>query len=1003
MFKKIDPKLDASKLEEGVLKFWEKNDTFKKSVEKDAPNGDYVFYDGPPFITGLPHYATLLPSIAKDVVPRYQTMRGYRVERVWGWDCHGLPAENKVEEQLGLRNKKDIEVLGVDKFVGACRSYVSDCSDQWKWYIDRIGRWVDMDHSYRTMDLNYMESVIWAFKELYNKGLIYEGYRTSLHCPRCATPLSKFEITMDAGCYRDVTDTSVVVKFRISKPVKENGMYFLAWTTTPWTLSGNLALAISKKIKYIKVKVGDETYILAKDRAQEILGNIKYKVTEEIRGKDLVGYEYEPIFDLGNSEIEKNKNIYKVYSADFVTTEDGTGIVHIAPNFGEDDFEFGKTNNLPLVDLMDENGVYTKNAGSWVGEYFKKANSRALEELEKRKILFSKIEYTHPYPFCYRCDTPLIYRTQESWYLKISELKKKMLASNKNIKWVPEYFKEGRFKYNIENAPDWSLSRSRYWGSPVPAWRCDKCKELKVVGSLDEIKKLSGEEVKDLHRPEIDLIEFKCNKCKGVMRRVPEVMDCWFESGAMPFAQFHYPFENKDIWDKKFPADFIVEYTGQLRGWFYYLHVLGNALFDSVTFKNVVVTGVLSGTDGRKMSKSYGNYPDPKKVLTNYGADVLRFYFMNSQIMTGGDMDMSEGELGQIKKGMYRMLWNSYSFFVTYASLDNWDPDERGDFSESKRPLMDRWLISRRNTLVKNVTDAMESYELPTACRHLSEFMDELSNWYIRRSRKRFWKSEDDLDKKAAYHTLYKTLMVYASLLAPFMPFVTEEIYQNMKAWRKGKKESIHLTDWPKADEKAIDKKIERDMEIARQIVEAGLSQRNEKGIKVRQPLTSLTVTAPVASLPKDLVNIISEEVNVKTLMLKNVPRNIRDKGAGVSVKLDTKITPELKAEGIARDFVRFIQDGRKKAGFNVEDRIRTSWNVIDVRDVGIVKALQSQAKYIAKETLSVEFIPRAESRGEGTSRSLDKARDKQARSEEYTETVKLDGKEVRFGILRIR
>ncbi|MCD4761574.1 class I tRNA ligase family protein [bacterium] len=475
-------------MEEEVLEFWNKSKTFEKSVEKEAPHGDYVFYDGPPFITGLPHYATLLPSIAKDVVPRFWTMKGYRVERVWGWDCHGLPAENQVEKELGLKNKNDIEKLGIGKFIDACRNYVDSGSEQWEWYIKRIARWVDMKNAYKTMDLKFMESVIWAFKELYEKDLIFEGHRSSLHCPRCATPLSKFEITMDAGSYKDVSETSVVVKFKIKN--KDN-TYILAWTTTPWTLPGNLALAVGKKLKYVAIKItGDNsTYILNQERAEEILSGKEYKILKELKGKELIGLEYEPLFGLNNKTITENQNAFKVYEGDFVSTEDGTGIVHIAPNFGEDDFNLGKDNDLPLVDLMNESGIYTDEAGEWAGIYFKKANKKALDKLGKS--LFSSFDYTHSYPFCYRCKTPLIYKTQKAWYLRIDEIRKKMLKLNKDINWVPEYFKEGRFKYNLENAPDWCLSRSRYWGSPIPVWKCtgDNCDEIKVIGSVGEIEK----------------------------------------------------------------------------------------------------------------------------------------------------------------------------------------------------------------------------------------------------------------------------------------------------------------------------------------------------------------------------------------------------------------------------------------------------------------------------------------------------------------------------------
>lgn len=981
MYKKVDSRQSLPKMEEEILKFWEKNKIFEKSLEKDSPNGEYVFYDGPPFITGLPHYATLLPSIAKDVVPRYWTMRGYHVKRKWGWDCHGLPAENKVEKELGLRNKKDIEELGIDKFVDACRNYVSEGSSQWKWYIDRIGRWVDMDNAYKTMDLDFMESVIWGFKELYDKGLIYEGYRSSLHCPRCATPLSKFEITMDEGSYKEVTDESVTVKFEL----KENpGTYILAWTTTPWTLPGNLALAVGEDIDYVRIKrnsglveeygpggryfYSEGIYIVAKDIFwndvvsnsglrgysslignvnkinEDVLGGIKvddflkkYEI-EIMKGKDLVGKEYKPIFDIENKEIIEDKNTYKIYPADFVTTEDGTGVVHIAPNFGEDDFELGKKYDLPIVEMMDDSGCYTEKVGKeWKGLYFKKAGKKVMETLGDK--LFGISSHTHSYPFCYRCNTRLIFKTQKAWYLKIDELREKMLKSNKDeIKWIPEYFKEGRFQYNLENAPDWCLSRSRYWGSPIPVWKCD-CGEIKVVGSIEEIEKLSGQKVKDLHKPDIDEIELDCD-CGKKMKRVPEVLDCWFESGAMPFAQFHYPFEMKDEFKKIFPADFIVEYTGQLRGWFYYLHVLSNALFDSVAFKNVVVTGVLAGTDGRKMSKSYGNYPDPKNTIEKYGSDALRFYFMSSPIMSGGDMSMNEKDLEQVIKGMLRMLWNSYSFFVMYANIDEFEADKKFDPKKLEN-LLDKWIVSELHTLIRDFNLHMENYELHKASRLLPKFVDQLSNWFIRRSRRRFWKSEDDGDKKDAYETLYYVLVELSKVMAPFMPFVSDEIFKNLT-----KKESVHLEDFPMHDEELIDSEVNEKMQLTRDIINNGLQLRTAAKIKVRQPLSELLTISN--KLNEELIEIIKEEVNVKNVSvidkIEVSESVIVDEESNVG--LNTEITDKLRLEGMAREVVRSIQQMRKEAGFEVDNRIEVGFETQS-------KVFEEFGDLIFKETLA--------------------------------------------------
>jgi isoleucyl-tRNA synthetase len=957
---KKETKNQFSQMEEEVLGFWEKSNTFEKSVNKEAPQGDYVFYDGPPFITGLPHYATLLPSIAKDVVPRYWTMKGYRVERVWGWDCHGLPAENKVEEQLELRNKKDIEKLGVEKFVDACRAYVSEGSEQWQWYINRIARWVDMKHAYRTMDLNFMESVIWAFKELYNKGMIYEGYRSSLHCPRCATPLSKFEITMDAGSYRDVTDETVVIKFHLKpgqrwadgKFETKDKVYLLAWTTTPWTLPGNLALAVGNNIKYSALRINGvkELLIMAADRAEEILkGNSVEVVHDNIKGEDLIGLEYEPIFDLKNKKIQENKNAYKVYAADFVSTEDGTGIVHIAPNFGEDDFNVGQKEKLPIIDIMDENGIYTDEAGEWSGQYFKKANKLALEKLGEK--LFSKFEYTHSYPFCYRCGTPLIYKTQKAWYLSISEIKQKMLDENKDINWVPEYFKEGRFQYNIENAPDWCLSRSRYWGSPIPVWRCEKCQEIKVAGSIEEIEKLSGQKIKDLHKPDIDNIVFKC-ACGGAMKRVPEVFDCWFESGAMPFAQFHYPFDShplaqgrplnkKEKTNFPFPADFIIEYTGQLRGWFYYLHVLGIGLFDSKAFKNVIVTGVLAGTDGRKMSKSYGNYPDPKGTLEKYGGDALRMYFMSSPIMTGGDMNFNERDLEEALRKNVILLWNVFKFYEMFASEYKVE-----SYKVESENILDKWILLKLDELIKTVTENMEKYDLPQASRPITLFIDDFSTWYLRRSRDRF-KNEDEKDKNAALNTTKFVLIQLTKVMAPFVPFIAEQIWQKVTGNNfQDENKSVHLEVWPKQLAiKNYELRIIEEMVMVRKIVELGLAKRDEAGIKVRQPLNQLTINN--YELQIEYEGLIKDELNVKNLVC--------EKGEGeLAVELDTEITDELKLEGIKRDLVRVINNLRKDQGLTINDSMTLYYQTDDEE---IAKTIKVFKKDLLKDILASDIL----------------------------------------------
>ena len=914
------------KHEEKVMNFWRQNNIFKKSVEKPAgkkPKGNYIFYDGPPFITGLPHYATLLPSIVKDVIPRYWTMKGYRVERDWGWDCHGLPAENQVEKEMGLKNKKDIEKIGVGKFVDSCKSYVDNVSGQWKWYIDRIARWVDMDKSYKTMDIKFMESVMWAFKQLYDKDFIYEGFRTSLHCPRCATPLSKFEITMDTGSYKDVEEDSVVIKFRLKKNKKFGEVYVLAWTTTPWTLPGNLALAINEKIDYALIEFSGEKYILAKERAKDIL-KTDYKIIKNFKGKELVGLEYEPLFNLENEKINQNKKAYRIYSEDFVSVEDGTGVVHIAPNFGEDDFETGKKYDLPIVDIMDDDGVYTEEAGKWKGIYFKNAGKKVLEELKEK--LFSKFKYTHSYPFCHRCETSLIYKTQKAWYLDIDKIRKKMLETNKKINWVPDYFKDGRFKYNLEKAPHWCISRSRYWGSPIPVWKCENCGEINVVGSIREIEKLSGKKVNDLHRPQIDDIKFKC-KCGKFMKRVPEILDCWFESGSMPYAQWHYPFERKQHFEKNFPADFIIEYTGQLRGWFYYLHVLSNALFNSECFKNVIVTGVLAGNDGRKMSKSYGNYPNPKETLEKYGGDAIRMYFLGSPIILGEDMNLSEKDIQISLRKNIMLLQNIYNF---YEVLD------KSNFKKTKKNILDEWIIARLNQLIKEVTENLEKYNLPFATRAITDFIEELSLGYIKLNRERFNNNE-----KAAVETLKKVLENLLRVIAPFMPFISENIWQKVTENNfKKSNASVHLQEWVRYDSKLIDKKLIESVKEIREIISIGLASRDKLKIGLKWPLAKVVIKKE-KKFGREFEEIIKSQLNVKKIKF--------EKSKKLEVNFDMAMTPELEAEGYAREMSRQIQAFRKKLGLNKNDLVET----IIITDEDFKKILETQKNFLKERTNS--------------------------------------------------
>lgn len=902
--------MDITEREEKILNFWKKNKIFEKSVETPAgkkPRGNYIFYDGPPFITGLPHYATLLPSIVKDCIPRFWTMKGFRVERVWGWDCHGLPAENKVEKQLNLKNKKDIETFGVGKFVAECKSYVNNVSSQWQWYIDKIARWVDMKNAYKTMDINFMESVIWGFKQLFDKGLVYEGYRTSLHCPRCATPLSKFEITMDAGSYKDITEMSVVVKFKL----QDQNSSVLAWTTTPWTLPGNLALAVNKDLIYVELEYESEKLILAKERLKEIFNEKKLKVIREFKGSELIGKKYIPLFELKNKELSENQNTYRIYEADFVTIEEGTGIVHIAPNFGEDDFELGKKANIPILDLMDESGVYTEQTGPFKNLYFKDAGKKVMKSLGKK--IFSKFNCTHSYPFCYRCETPLIYKTQKAWYLDIDKIRDNMLKTNEKINWIPSYFKHGRFKHNLETAPHWCLSRSRYWGSPIPIWRCKSCDKLKVPGSIKEIEDLSGKPVKDLHKPAIDKHVFKCESCGSLMQRVPEVLDCWFESGSMSYAQWHYPFERGNEFEKIFPADFIVEYTGQLRGWFYTLHAVSNALFNSESFKNVIVTGVLAGTDGRKMSKSFGNYPDPKSTLEKYGGDAIRMYFLTNPIITGGDMKLNEKDIQDSMRKNIMLLLNILNFYLESSTSI---PKNK----KSEIPI-DRWITSKIHELNKAITENLESYDLPSASRPITSFIENLS-WYVRLNRDRL----NSKDEKAIY-TLYNVLERLSKITAPFTPYTSEYIWQKITKNNFKKSESVHLQEWINPEEKKIDQSLIDEIVLVREIISTGLREREKVGISLKWPLESAEVMdnpnsffISVKSLKKEFQEIIKSQLNIKNISFRTTTKRLKNT---LEVKLDTNLTPELEAEGYARELSRKVQAFRKKLGLKKEDKIR--------------------------------------------------------------------------------
>ncbi|MBN2306984.1 class I tRNA ligase family protein [Candidatus Peregrinibacteria bacterium] len=1179
MFKEVDPKQSFPKLEESILAYWEGEDTFKKSIENRTK--EYVFYDGPPFATGLPHYGHLLAGTLKDVVPRYFTMQGYKIERKWGWDCHGLPVENIVEKELNLNNKTDIERYGVDKFNESCRSVVLRYAEEWKSTVRRMGRWVDMENDYKTMNPQYMESIWWVFKSLWNKDLIYEGHKVVPYCPRCATPLSNFETNQG---YADKQDPAITVKFEL---VDEPGTFVLAWTTTPWTIPSDLLLAVGPKVTYVKVKdKNDENYIMAIDRLPHYYKNPdEYEVVEEFLGKKLKGKKYVP--PLNYYKNKKDKNVFTIQTADFVTIEDGTGVVHIAP-FGEDDMWLLDQMNVEPEYPLDPECKFNDQIPDFKGMGVFEANPLILKKLKDEGNIVRHETYNHSYPFCWRCDTPLIYRPISTWFVKVEDMKDELLKNNQDINWIPDHIQDGRFGKWLEGARDWAISRNRYWGAPLPVWRCD-CGEVKCIGSIEELEKLTGQKVEDLHKHKIDHLTFPCPKKKSssltfvrhgetdynkdnrwqgstdnelnktgikqaeelakklkgqkfdlivsspmkrakktaeiinntlntemvfeeglreqsfgdwegrlekdmekeyetdmdhlrkmtapngesfdsvvkrvgrvlskyrgkkvlivghghvyfatlcylkgktidevchephdngtpykieykdLMRRIPEVLDCWFESGSMPYAQLHYPFENKEKFENNFPAEYIAEGLDQTRGWFYTLHVLSNALFGKPAFQNCIVNGIVLAEDGQKMSKRLNNYPDPVKILHNYGADALRFYLMNSPVVKADDLRFSEKGVSDVVRNFILPIWNAYSFFVTYANIDKWKPSKE---SESKNKL-DKWILAELNKLIVQETEFMNGYDLQKASNAMYAFVDSLTNWYIRRSRRRFWKSEDDSDKKMAYGTLFKVLTTLCQIIAPFTPFVSEEIYRNLTG-----EQSVHLSDYPKPSKSKADEKLMEEMFIAKTIVSLGLASRAKLKIKVRQPLSKVQVALADQydkSLLKDELEIIKEELNVKKVEVIDKPGDLAtviakpnakllgpkygkevqtiiqtaksgkferlDNGnikvldyeltpeemeiaylskegadieteAGILVALDTEVTPELQMEGKARDLVRQIQELRKAADYKVDDRITVALIGVDS------KLLDKFGDYIKTETLATEILTKME------------------------------------------
>jgi isoleucyl-tRNA synthetase len=915
----------ALEYETDLVQQWKKNKTFEKSVKQRPASNSYVFYDGPPFITGVPHHGTLLSSIVKDAVPRFWTMKGKRVERVWGWDCHGLPAEVYTEKKLGIKGRDEILEYGLENYIVAARENMVQTSSLWEDTIDRVGRWVDFKGAYKTMDNNYMESVWWAFKELYEKGKIYEGEKVLMYCTQDATPLSKAEVTMDSGAYQDVTDPSVFVKFKL-----EDGTTLLAWTTTPWTLPANTALAVNKDLHYVEVKVGNEQFVLAKELLGKVLTNekhqpLEYTVVRELKGKDLVGQSYEPLF------VNRGENAHKVWAADYVSAEDGTGIVHLAPAYGEEDFALAQQHKIPVVHSIDETGHFTEL--DWNGSYVWDINKQIAKDLHERGVVW-KIDYIrHSYPHCHRCGTKLMYRAHPSWFMDIEGQKELMLEENtEHINWFPEHVKHGRFEKTVQTAPDWNLSRDRFWASPMPIWEGQKDGKTvrKVIGSFDELEQLSGKRLDDYHRPWVDDVTFTI---EGVeYKRIDKVMDSWFEAGSMPFAQFHYPFENVEKFEANFPGDFIVEYIGQVRAWFYYVHAVNIGLFGRNAFKNVIVTGNVAGNDGRKMSKSYGNYTDPNELMDQYSADSLRFLLLSSPLLNGEDFSLQDKEVGDVARKL-SMVWNMYDFFTMYADVDAWEWNGKLEdpSSECTNPL-DQWIVSRLHQLVSEVETNMERYDIPNAVKPILPFIEDASNWYVRRSRRRFWKSEDDGDKAMAYKTLHYVLVRLSYVLAPFTPFLAEELFQKLTGG-----ESVHLQDWLPAGH--VNELVVTDMEEVREYVTQGLSLRAAAKLKVRQPLASVTV--PRLGEFVNFEDILKDELNVKEVKTSK------------ELALDTELTPELKREGHMREIIRNVQIARKKAGLSVDDRINL---LLDTQDKELIATIAQHAEIIKAETLALEL-----------------------------------------------
>jgi isoleucyl-tRNA synthetase len=954
-FQEVSSQVKFPALEEEVLRFWREHDIFHKSLEQREGRPPFVFYEGPPTANNPPGIHHLLARGLKDLFPRYKTMRGFYVERKAGWDTHGLPVEIEVEKQLKMTGKQDIEKFGIEAFNKLCRESVFTYIDQFTEVTERMGYWVDMDRAYRTLDTTYMESVWWILKQLWNKELLYQGFKVVPYCPRDQTPLSSHELAQ--GYLDDVEDPSVYVKFELEDEPKT---YFLAWTTTPWTLPGNVALAVGLDIPYVRVRQGKERYILARARLSVLVG--EYEVEAELDARSLLGKQYKPLY---RYLLPEDAKAFYVVDADFVSVEDGTGIVHTAAAYGVDDLELCQRKGLPVRHTVDLRGRFLPEVEPFAGVFVKKADPLIIQDLTRRGLMYRSTTIRHTYPFCWRCGTPLLYYALTSWFVRTTAVKEQLLRNNRAVNWVPPYMGTGRMGNWLETLVDWSLSRWRYWGTPLPIWACEGCDARQCVGSVAELGLTLDA---DLHRPYIDRVTLPCEKCGGVMRRVPDLIDVWFDSGSMPTAQYHYPFENQELFRERFPADYIAEGIDQTRGWFFSLLAISTMLFDQPAFRNVIVNGTVLDKQGRKMSKSLKNSFDPMEIMSRFGADATRWYFF-SAVAIGNDYRFDPTALQDVIRRFLLILWNSYSFFANYARLDGFQPEAQR-VPVAERAALDRWLLAELGAAISETEKSLEAYDPPTAARRLEAFVLDLSTWYVRRSRRRFWKSESDADKRSAYQTMYEVLVVLTQLLAPFMPFLAETMYQNLAAGRVGFPESVHLTDWPVAPPDWTDPALQAEMKRLRRLVESALAARNAAGIKIRQPLASMRIAD--RPLDRELEAILLEELNVK---------RVEYAGEGGAVTLETTLTPELRLEGLARDLVRGIQELRKQSGFAVDDRI-----AIFYQGEGLpAEALERWRDYIAAETLAV-----AVTRDPAPEGSFEK-------------TINLDGHPLRVSVVKAR